>query len=172
MHIAVQPRTRIPAALLGFVLQIDIYIHTVAVEQPGQDIAVKRVVAVRPVAHFFAVDIHVSMRHCAIEHQRVPLGCIHSDTRVVVAFTHPWQTTATSCLPRGFLLAVLHNDYLLQVIRTVKWSADSPIVGYADGLIVADRFVLVVQQGKLPLGKQLFVTDRLGLGRTSGKHKA
>ena len=61
VYVAVQACTRIPAALLRFVLQEDINVHAISVEQLRQDIAVKGVVAVRPVADLLAVDIDIGV---------------------------------------------------------------------------------------------------------------
>ena len=84
-------------------------------------------------------------------------------------FAHPWQTTATAGLPCCFLFAVLNDNNLLQVIAPVKWTADCPVVRDSNVPILADRIVLLVKHGELPVCQQTLLTNGLLFGRASGE---
>ena len=129
MDVAVESCTRIPAALLGFVLQKDIDIHGVGGDEVGEDVAIERVVAIGPIDDLFAVDIDVGVAHGTIEDEGVELVLIDFDACAVVAFSHPWESTAAPGFPGRLVLSVLYDDDFLEVVLSVKRSADCPVVG-------------------------------------------
>ena len=102
--------------------------YAVAGDQLREDVAVERIISVRPIDHLFAVDIDVGMRHRAVEDEGIELILIHFDAGAVMALAHPRQTTATAGLPGRLFLAVLHDDHFLQVIGPVERTADGPVV--------------------------------------------
>ena len=120
VHVAVEACARIPAALLGFVLQEDIDVDAVAGDELRQDVAVEGVVAVRPIDHFLAVHIDVGMAHRAVEDESVELLLIYFHARAVVAFAHPRKASATTGFPGRLFLAVLYDDDFLQVVGSVE----------------------------------------------------
>ena len=118
---------------MRFILQPDVDIHTVAVDELRQDVAIEGVVPVGPIDHLFAVHIDIGVTHRTVEHERVEAVFVHRHAGMIVPFSHPRQTAASAGLPSRFLLAVLHDDNLLQVVVTVERTADSPIVRYLYG---------------------------------------
>ena len=158
VHIAVQACPGVPTALLRFVLQIDIDIHAVAGDQIRQDIAVEGVIPVRPIAYFFAIHIHVRMRHGTIDNKGVEAFFVNGYAGMIMSFAHPRESTATTGFPCRFAFAVLPYDDLLQVVRTVKRSADRPIM--RNGYLLPNGVLRRILR-ELPLAQQSIRTNGL-----------
>ncbi len=164
VHVAIEPRTRVPAAALLAVAQADSDDVRRVGAEIGRDVAVESVVAVGPVAGFLPVHIHLGFTHGTVEEQGVSLPggvgsrCQWGNLRGVPRRTHIGKPARTTRLQRGECLTVLPDGDVLQVVLAVERSVDGPIVGDGDLLprLVCGRGHLMVDllEGELPRGEQ------------------
>ena len=154
MHIAVQSCSGIPARRLRHVLQT--YGKLILSGfQIARNVEPKGIVAVRPVAHFFAIDINARLAHRTVEIKHsllrsgIKIGNI--DHRAVPA--HPdireGSGTAGFFCRHGF--SILHNCNFLQVDSLIKRSVNRPVVRYGHRFPCA-----VVERNRRGLGHITF----------------
>ena len=153
-HGAVEASTRIPAAALLKVLEMNLEIaREVIVVDVRREVNAEGVVAVAPAAHFLDVEVDDGLAHDAVKEQLGTLGtCWQHQLGLIVSLAYPGQRTRAATVLGGGLLAILLDGYHLQVPFLVKWSTDCPVVGNCHVL------PLQVVAAELPLIK----VDNLG----------
>ena len=132
MHVSVESCARIPARRLRSVLQPDgqsVLLSVVA--QQGSDVAVERVVAVRPEARLLAVYIYPRLAHGTVEEQRYRFALGSAEQRAIPSAAGEWQSARAPRLERRLRLKVLRDGHVLQIVFYVERSVYGPVVRHA-----------------------------------------
>ena len=135
VNVAIQPRARVPSRRLGLVLQAHGEHIVLSVGPDGFGyIAMKGVVAVRPISHLLSVHVDTGIAHRAIEDQAHFLALGHVEATTIPAYAHVGQTAGAAGLQRRLGFLILGDGHVLHVIVSIKRSVDGPVVRNGDAL--------------------------------------
>ena len=173
-HLAVEPRTGIPARRLRAVFERHDQFILPDMQRLG-DFAPEGAVAVGPETDLTPVDQHTGLAHRAVEQQHVAavLERIDPQRTPVTPLADIGQAARPAGLERGPLFAVLHDGHLLQIVLAREGARDGPVVrnGHRLPAVVLRE---IVAEAELPVGQQLLVVRISGLKRRcgqQGRHK-
>ena len=102
----------------------------------GSDVAVERIVAVRPEADLLSVNIYLRLAHRSVEQKYMPAAVEvlrpYVEAAAISAFAHIRKSSGASGLFGCHVFTVLHHGNCLKVIGFVERAVYCPVVRYAD----------------------------------------